>query len=196
MNTHKNKSFAMALLIVTSFMVNANEEYSPAEYQPAVDYSEYAGKAVSVDDLDVSNVSKPDPVITEKSVEQSVQISSATADTIEHSAINSTEATATPSVQVAASNQTQLMLIFVAVSMLGGWMFFRRTSANTTSPSRTSSAVLDSANKTTGVERYLEKIAVSKTGVDKYLDRQAERIPSTGVAKYLAKQAVRDDLKN
>lgn len=187
----------MVPLIMANFIVNASEEYSPAEYKPKVDYSEYTGGSVPIADLDVNEKSKAALTIAQKSVVNTVQATTNTVDKAEISAVNVPKSEDNTIIQTETAIQPNLILIVVVVSMLGGFVVFRRKSTNTTTAtSRSAIAVLDLENASTGVERYIEKIAVSKTGVDKYLERQVESMPSTGVANYLAKQVVRNNLKN
>ena len=197
MNNNKIKSLVMVPLIMANFIVNASEEYSPAEYKPKVDYSEYTGGSVPIADLDVNEKSKAALTIAQKSVVNTVQATTNTVDKAEISAVNVPKSEDNTIIQTETAIQPNLILIVVVVSMLGGFVVFRRKSTNTTTAtSRSAIAVLDLENASTGVERYIEKIAVSKTGVDKYLERQLESAPSTGVANYLAKQVVRNNLKN
>jgi hypothetical protein len=197
MNNNKIKSLVMVPLIMANFIVNASEEYSPAEYKPKVDYSEYTGGSVPIADLDVNEKSKAALTIAQKSVVNTVQATTNTVDKAEINAVNVPKSEDNTIIQTETAIQPNLILIVVVVSMLGGFVVFRRKSTNTTTAtSRSAIAVLDLENASTGVERYIEKIAVSKTGVDKYLERQVESMPSTGVANYLAKQVVRNNLKN
>lgn len=184
----------MALLIMTSFMVNADEEYSPADYKPMVDYSEYNSSSAA--DFESNTPPRTEHVIKQKSVQKAVPITGIANEQTEVNPLRASISMEKPVIQNETSSQTDVVLIVVVVSILGGFVLFRRKSSSTTSSGRSSNVVPDSATMSTGVERYLEKMADNKTGVATYLERQVESAPSTGVAKYLAKQVVRDNLKN
>lgn len=191
MNKTKMNGLMTALLMTASFTVAADEAYAPADYKPAVDYNEYRSSASSAAHLDVDT-----PLSAERGTAQN-SLQKAPLVTIE---IDQTDVVAPsakkPVIQNDASAKTNLMPFIGLAMIAGGWVLFRRKYAATAPSSVSRHTEADSAAVSTGVERYMEKIAVSKTGVDKYLERQAERTPRTGVAKYLAKQAVRDNIKN
>jgi len=184
----------MGLLLLTSFTAFA-EDYSPAEYKPAVEYAEDTAQppAAALDQAKETSAlitSKPAAV---ESIEPQIQTASKSQP--EPAAAKpqiSSEAEAKPAgnASVNAQSEESLLsgrnLLFAVLAAAGIFLFLRKKPARlkeATSASHTSA--------TTGVERYLEKVTPKKTGVAKYLEKQAASVPSTGVAKYIAKQALK-----
>lgn len=196
MNKTKMNGLMTALLITASFTVTADEAYAPADYKPAVDYDEYRSSAASLGDLDVAAPISAAQDAAQNSLQNTPPIVAVEIDQTDVLASSASTSAETPVMQNDVSAQTNLMPFIGLVTIAGGWVLFRRKYVATTSSSILRHAEVDSAAVSTGVERYVQKMADNKTGVDKYLERQIERAPSTGVAKYLAKQAVRDNIKS
>lgn len=197
MNKTKMNGLTAALLITASFTVIADEEYAPSDYRPTVDYSEYRSSSVSAAALEVNTLPSVEHDLVQKSLQNAAPIAAAAIDQAEVVASGASTNADTPVMQNDAFAQTKLMPIIGLATIVGGLALFSRKSAATTSSSVSPSLTeVDSAEASTGVERYLQKIAVSKTGVEKYLERHDKCVPKTGVAKYLTKQVVRSNLKN
>ncbi len=82
------------------------------------------------------------------------------------------------------------MLGLVALAAVGFFLFNKKGGAGSASGGGSSSAYGD-ASGSTGVEKYIDRLGINKTGVAKYLEKQ-DSTPATGVAKYMAKQILKD----
>jgi hypothetical protein len=179
--------FSMIILSLASGIVGADDDYSPAEYQPKDSYTE-------------NYVSSAAQAVKETAVENS-----------HNSAIGSNEQARSPMTGNAqldkdfanapasngeTRNERSLFpnesIVFAMVLVAVGAFLFRSKLPWLPLSNTVATVAENSAERSTGVERYIEKLAVRKTGVAKYLDRQAEVAPATTVTKYLAKQIVRD----
>ncbi len=165
--------FAMILGVLASGMAGADDDYSPAEYQPKDSYSEqYAGTAAP-SMKKAARVNIDNSVIAGNKPEMSPATSNADTQSEQSPMFVETIVLAIGLVAVGAfrfRSKLPRMPLFNTVSTIAG----------------------EAPESSTGVERYLEKMAASKTGVEKYLDRQAAVAPPTTVAKYLAKQIVKN----
>lgn len=188
MNRFLFRGLTMAML--SNGMAFAADAYQPAEYQPKVDYSAPAAPAkpeavvmvsqtegvVSKDEAKAlqpeASPVKPSPETARKTAEDSPR------------AVGSA-AVVSPSEQTSGSS-SNIVLIVAGLAAIGIFFFRRQT---TTVSSDVSGRSVESVEGTTGVERYVQKLAgAKKTGVGKYLESLPEAPPLTGVAKYLARQ--------
>lgn len=171
MKANKLTLFSMLIWSLTTATVCAEDDYTPAEYQPKDSYSEqYAGAATSV-------------------------IQKAAAANIQKSATGGKPVTMPEASDAAPQNQQSPMVVEAIVLIIGLLAAVAFRIRSKLPPIQLSTRVANteaSAVRRTAVERYIENLAVRKTGVEKYLEKQAEFTPPTSVAKYLAKQIVKN----
>lgn len=195
MNTSRHTSLGLGLLLLTSFPALA-EDYSPAEYKPAVEYAAQdtaQPPAAALDQAEeTSALTTSEPAAVESAAPQIVAASQSQPKPAAAKPPIAVEPMAKSASHAGANAQSEESLLsgrnllLAVLAAVGMFLFLRKKPAQL---QQAASTPLTSA--TTGVERYLQKVSPKKTGVAKYLEKQADSAPSTGVAKYLAKQAVK-----
>jgi len=217
----KNNKLTKVVLItslVASSAVIAESDYPATDFQPKVVYSdsEYkhssdapaTGSSAASKQSSKSVATESDENYPATNYQPKVLFSdadykhSSSAPSVGGSSVKSSKPTSASALvevvqteKAASSNFSYIGLIALAIA--GFFIYNKKSGAKSSKQSvrSSNSVVLDytaSADATTGVEKYLEKlIDVNKTGVAKYLEKQTST-PSTGVAKYMAKQIVKD----
>lgn len=189
MKATPSKTILLTVLLQANFAALAEQSYLPAEYQPNTIYTE----------TDISVASGE----TEPAVIAAQVPTPATAGKQSHSgqdepAADPIQPIANPEPETAAiaeqpkpsdtGTAPYLMLLLAAAAL--GFFRFRTPGPNS---AKTAACAAHSSSAATGVERYIEKQRNEKTGVEKYLARQPDRLPVTGVSRYLAKQAIKSN---
>ncbi|MGY6275362.1 hypothetical protein [Methylomonas sp. MgM2] len=195
MNTSRIAGLGMSVTLLTSFCAFA-EDYMPAEYRPAVEYTGQNTVVTStpLNEPEASASAESGSVSAPETVEpQQLATSKNRPEPAETKAKSSVEPGTKPAETAIVSGESEESLLsgrnglLVLLAALGIFMFFRKK------PVQLAQAASEPPTSAiTGVERYLEKVSPKKTGVAKYLERQQASAPSTGVAKYLAKQAAKN----
>lgn len=179
MKVNKFTGLLMALLSLASFIVCA-ADYIPEDYNPKDIYTEQK--------ISISSVFTPET--TQKTQKADVDIN--------HEVITgykeSTRLVRNATVQSEKTTSSGSMIVFIAALLAMGRGVFRRL-IHEKSSNHSYSSSANAIQGSTGVERYVERLVITKTGVEKYLERQAKIIPATGVAKYLARQVDSDYYK-
>lgn len=214
----KNNKLIKVVLIASllgSNAVMAESDYPATDFQPKVLYSDSdykhsseapasaadksASKSASVESSDSNYPAtnyQPKVLYSDDGYKHSSEAPRA-AGSSKSSATSSAASAAVEVVQTekaASSNFSYIGLIVLAVA---GFFIYNKKAGvgKSQSSSAGSYAAADYSSDvegSTGVEKYLNKLAdVNKTGVAKYLEKQTSA-PSTGVAKYMAKQIVKD----
>jgi LPXTG-motif cell wall-anchored protein len=195
---------AFAVLLLSSAVAGADQQYPAADFQPEVLYqnSDYIAKsspqtittkAASSESATTAHDErypaadfKPEVLYHDpnykhiESVKATVS-KTAASSTTEDQSVSTTEATEE------TSSMSSYLIGLLLLAGAGFYLFKKtaRTSVqkNAPAPARKSYAV------NTGVAKYLNKI--SGTGVSRYLDSHVKSVSAaTGVAKYMAKQSV------
>lgn len=216
----KNNKLIKVVLIASllgSNAVMAESDYPAADFQPKVLYSDSdykhsseasasasdksASKSASSESSDSNYPAtnyQPKVLYSDDSYKHSSEAPRATGSSVKSAASSSSAASAAVEVvqteKAGSSNFSYIGLIVLAIA--GFFIYNKKSASGTSKPSGTSyvpaADYLSDAEGSTGVEKYLNKLAdVNKTGVAKYLEKQTSA-PSTGVAKYMAKQIVKD----
>lgn len=193
MRKNNLKILGTGLMIAASFSGNASEEYTPAEYQPAVEYTAF-GSSASAATSAVSEQFSKDQALSRQSV--TISPSNKSRDVAaQDSLISTANGTENSDIQADKSTQSTLMPIVIGIVAAVGFLGVRKKLPKPKSVRPVSVAEPGPEITSTGVERYIQQHAGSKTGVEKYLAMQQDNQPCTGVAKYLAKKALREHLK-
>lgn len=167
---------ASAAIWLASFGVYADETYEPKAYQPSVEYS----ASVHSDRMDTASEKPNKPkLMPEMSASKTVETTVSSIAAEPHEASSG----------VKNDDSTISNYLFLGLLAIVGFFWYRRKQAlQSPAINSSDSLVTRPVVGLTGVERYIEKIQPQKTGVAKYLERQAGRETVTGVAKYLIKQ--------
>jgi hypothetical protein len=196
----------IALLLLASTAVSADEQYPAADFQPEVLYqdSDYIAKnspSASTSKATASNAAASKEVDSKYPAanfepevlyhDPNYKPTESAKTTVSKQAVG-TESVESQSVAPAAVKKEESSmssyLIGLVVLALAGFYFFKTRS---TAPAQKKATAPAKASYTlTGVAKYLNK--VSGTGVSRYLEKQvksASATATTGVAKYMAKQA-------
>lgn len=88
----------------------------------------------------------------------------------------------------AKSDSSNNLIGLVAVAAIGFFLYSKKGGQNS---SATSNDYSDAVGGATGVEKYIDRLGMNKTGVARYLEKQGSN-QTTGVARYMAKQIVKD----
>ena len=206
----------MAALLLTSSVAMAGADYPAADYQPKVLYTNPDYKAESAP---AAAAAAPAPAA--KAVAKAKEVEAVEADpnfpaanyqpkvlftdaAYKHDAAAPKAASSGASSSVSASDSSESTasaetagekgstnsLLGLAVLAAAGFFLYSKKSGSKSVKSASSASYVD-AGGATGVEKYLDRLGMNKTGVAKYLEKQDSN-PATGVAKYMAKQIVRD----
>jgi len=202
------KNGLLAVLVLSSGIVCADDQYPAADFQPSVVYSDdayiakdsksatssqtapAAAKAESSasDDKYPAATHKSEVIYYDADYKPSKMPASASVD----STVSSAAASAAPDAAAAPADTLTSYLIGLVVMALGGVAFFRSRNCGKCTKSANSAAAPSSAAKSngggglTGVAKYLSK--ASGTGVSRYLDKHVQSVKAsaaTGVEKYL-----------
>lgn len=201
----------MSALLLTSTLAIAESDYPAADYQPKVLYTDpdYKGSAaapveksaaaakptpVEVVEADPNfpathfqpKVVFSDPNYKHDSTAPVAASSSSKATSSASSSSAASSSVAAPASESGSSNTGLFGLI--ALAAIGFFVYSKNSGAKAGSAS--GSAYADS-NEATGVEKYLARAGINKTGVAKYIEKQGTTT-TTGVARYMAKQVVKD----
>jgi hypothetical protein len=203
----------MAALLLTSGMAMAESDYPAADYQPKVLYTnpDYKESAATAPAAKSAPASKPAAVEVEadpnfpaanfqpkvlysdsgykhNSAAPVVAGSSSTAS----SASKSSASAANEVIQTEKAASTDFSMIGLLVLAAAGFLVYSKKSGSKGAGSSSASGSAYAESKeATGVEKYLDRAGINKTGVAKYLEKQAPST-TTGVARYMAKQIVKD----
>jgi len=181
----------MAMLVLSNGMAFAADAYQPAEYQPKVDYSTPVAPAESEAVATVGQPENADAKDEAKALQPEAPAVKASPETARKAAEASPRAVGTAASVSPQSEQTSgssSNILFIAAGLVAMAIFFFRRKATTVSSDMPGRSV-QSVEGSTGVERYIEKLAGGeKTSVEKYLESLPEAPPLTGVSKYLARQ--------
>lgn len=200
----------LAALVFASSAVMAESDYPAADFQPKVIFSDNSApqntaksKAAAVKETEVDEnfpAANYQPKVLFSDADY--KHSSAAPSVSGSSKSTGSETSASAAVEViqsekeASSDFSYIGLIAIAIA--GFFVYSKKTGGMSVSKSTSNkksmpeNSYVASADGSTGVEKYLEKVGINKTGVAKYLEKQVETYPSTGVAKYMAKQIVKD----
>ncbi len=217
----KNNKLIKVVLIASllgSNAVMAESDYPATDFQPKVlysdsDYKHSSDAPASASDKSVSKSAavessdsnypatsyQPKVLYTDDSYKHTSEAPSAGSRSVKSTASSSSAASAAVEVvqteKAASSNFSYIGLIALAIA--GFFIYNKKAGVGKSQSSSADSYAaavvnLGDVEGSTGVEKYLNKLAdVNKTGVAKYLEKQTS-VPSTGVAKYMAKQIVKD----
>ena len=200
----------LAALVFASSVAMAESDYPAADFQPKVIFSddsasqsasepkETAAKVEEADENFPAANYQPKVLFSDADYKHSPAAPSAKGSSVSTSAptLASAEVEVIQAEKEASSNFSYIGLIAIAIA--GFFVYTKKTGGVSLSSGKSSKKVAPSnsyaaaADGSTGVEKYLEKVGIKKTGVAKYLDKQVETYPSTGVAKYMAKQIIKD----
>ena len=176
MTIQRYKLIGATALLLASFGVYADETYEPTAYQPSVQYS----ASLHSDRVDTASEKPNKPkLMPEMSVSKTVE------PTVSSIAVEPHEASGVKNDDFTISNY-----LFLGLLAIVGFFWYRRKQTLQSPATNSSDSMVTKSIGLTGVERYIEKIQPQKTGVAKYLERQAGREPVTGVTKYLIKQKI------
>jgi hypothetical protein len=212
-NVKKNnfKNGLLAVLVLSSGIVCADDQYPAADFQPSVVYSDDAyiakdsksatnsqaapaakaeSSAAASDDKYPAANFEPQVVYNDPDYKPSKMPASASAG----SSTSSATASAAPDSAAAPADTLTSYLIGLVVMALGGVAFFKSrqcgkcTKSDSTSASASSNTGSSNAGGggLTGVAKYLSR--ASGTGVSRYLDKHVQSVKAsaaTGVEKYL-----------
>lgn len=197
----------LAVLVFASSAVMAESDYPAADFQPKVIFSDdSAPQHASSSEAKAAPVAEVDENFPATNYQPKVLFSdaeykhSSEAPSAKSSSASSRSASAAVEViqseKEASSNFSYIGLIAIAIA--GFFVYSKKTGGISIGEGKSkkkaapSNSYVAAADGSTGVEKYLEKVGIKKTGVAKYLDKQVETYPSTGVAKYMAKQIIKD----
>jgi len=213
--TNLTKS-ALAVLLLSSTVVCADQQYPAADFQPEVLYqnSDYIAKetpkaAPAKAAVPVANVAaktevdskypaadfKPEVLYHDTNYKPST-ISSKSAPVKEKTVQSAVavETTTAPVAKEESSSMTTYLLGLLVLGLAGFFLFKKSNSAAT--PKNTSTPVVKSYAVNTGVAKYLQKI--TGTGVSRYINTQEKvsvTTKLTGVDKYVANQPQQSSAK-
>ena len=200
----------LAALVFASSAVMAESDYPAADFQPKVIFSDDSasqnasssaaktGPTAEVDENFPATSYQPKVLFSDAEYKHSSEAPSAkSSSTSSRSATSASAAVEViQSEKEASSNFSYIGLIAIAIA--GFFVYSKKTGGISIGEGKSkkiaapSNSYVAAADGSTGVEKYLEKVGIKKTGVAKYLDKQVETYPSTGVAKYMAKQIIKD----
>jgi hypothetical protein len=203
---------AFAVLLLSSTVVSADQQYPAADFQPEVIYqnSELIAKsspaataksapaakaateapaAASAHDSQYPAADfKPEVLYVDPNYKPSTIVPKV--NTFKEKATsNSIEAASAPVAEKESSSLVYLLGL-VALGLAGFYLFKKPTLKTTEKPTAAPTTAKKSYALNTGVAKYLNRI--SGTGVSRYIEtnvKAASAIKATGVAKYVAKQA-------
>lgn len=209
---------AFAVLLLSSTVVSADQQYPAADFQPEVIYqnSELIAKsspaataksapaakaateapaAASAHDSQYPAADfKPEVLYVDPNYKPSTIVPKV--NTFKEKATSNSIEAASASAPVAApvaekeSSSLVYLLGLVALGLAGFYLFKKPTLKTTEKPTAAPTTAKKSYALNTGVAKYLNRI--SGTGVSRYIEtnvKAASAIKATGVAKYVAKQA-------
>ncbi len=213
--TNLTKS-ALAVLLLSSTVVCADQQYPAADFQPEVLYqnSDYIAKetpkatpakaaapvanvaaSAEVDSKYPAADFKPEVLYHDtnyKPSATSTKVASVKEKTTQ-SAV-AVETTTAPVAKEESSSMTTYLLGLLVLGLAG--FFLSKKSKSTATPKNTSTPVVKSYAVNTGVGKYLQKI--TGTGVSRYINTQEKVSVSTkltGVDKYVANQPQQSSAK-
>ena len=200
----------MSALLLTSTLAIAESDYPAADYQPKVLYSdpEYKGSAAPAEKN--AAAAKPAPVEVEAdpnfpatnfqpkvlysdsnykhdSTAPSAGSSGSKAAVSSSSDVGTASAVEEASASESGSSSTGLLGLLV-LAAIGFFVYNKNSGSKAVSASGSTYA---DSNESTGVEKYLARAGINKTGVAKYIEKQGAT-NTTGVARYMAKQVIKD----
>lgn len=196
------KAVLTALLLASSSAM-AGADYPAADFQPKVIYADESSKsapaasaskaapaAVEKDEVDANYPAahyQPKVLFSDADYKHSASAPSLGASS-GSAAVSASEAPGAESEQPVASNNNLIGLVVLAAV---GFFLYSKKSGGKAAKADSSDSYSAASGETTGVEKYLDRLGMNKTGVAKYLEKQSAN-PATGVAKYMAKQIVKD----
>lgn len=171
----KNYLISTALLVMFGFSgyASAESHYPATDYKPKVVYQDKELIEMHKEAAKTRVV----PDVKETKGEQSTSVSTGTSEVAE--------------TKKGASDDNSMLLILVVVAGVAGFVLFNKSKGTASSGTGYSKVYTADPSGLTGVDRYLKlKEEASKTGVQKYLDKQETELASaetvkTGVEKYL-----------
>ena len=200
-----------AVLLLASTVVDADQQYPAADFQPEVLYqdSDYIAKnspstaakapasapkatssATVSNDVDPKYPAanfQPEVLYQDTNYKPTESLKT----TVSKEAVGSSSEESQSVSDSAASTEKSTMsnyLIGLVVLALAGFYLFKNRSKATVQKKAPAASAKTSYALTTGVAKYLNK--VSGTGVSRYLEKHVKSASAaTGVAKYMAKQA-------
>lgn len=205
---------AFAVLLLSSAVVSADQQYPAADFQPEVLYqnTDYiaknspqaattkaapASKAASSESAITAHDEKypaadfkPEVLYHDPNYKHIESVKTAASKKVASSSTEDESVSVSVSAVEATEESTSMSSYLIGLLLLAGAGFylFKKT-AGTTAPKSTPAPARKSYAVNTGVAKYLNKI--SGTGVSRYLDSHVKSVSAaTGVAKYMAKQAV------
>ena len=200
---------AFAVLLLSSAVVSADQQYPAADFQPEVLYQnpDYiaksspqattkaapAAKATSNESATTAHDVKypaadfqPEVLYHDPNYKNMESVKAAASKTV---ASSSSEDQSSSTKAVAEESSSMISYLIGLVLLAGAGFYFFKKTARTPAQKNTPAPVRKSYAVNTGVAKYLNKI--SGTGVSRYLDSHVKSVSAaTGVAKYMAKQAV------
>lgn len=205
---------AFAVLLLSSTVVSADQQYPAADFQPEVIYqnSELIAKsspaataksapaakaateapaAASAHDSQYPAADfKPEVLYVDPNYKPSTIVPKV--NTFKEKATSNSIEAASASAPVAEKESSSLVYLLglVALGLAGFYLFKKPTLKTTEKPTAAPTTAKKSYALNTGVAKYLNRI--SGTGVSRYIEtnvKAASAIKATGVAKYVAKQA-------
>ncbi len=202
---------ALAVLLLSSTVVGADQQYPAADFQPEVLYqnSDYiakdsakaatpaakvAAQSATVTETDAKYPAadfKPEVLYHDPNYKASAPVKSATSKAASTSVATSAveeDTAATTNAPKAEDSSLGYLLGLVALALAGFFLFKKSSATTTASPAPRSAVAKTSYAVNTGVAKYLNKI--SGTGVSRYIKENTSTTKATGVAKYVAKQAI------
>ncbi len=187
----------MAALLLTVTSIAGAQDYPAANFQPKVLYSD--SSAASSSSSKAAEPVAADPSFPAANFQPKVVFNddgykhSSAAPSVPHAAVSSgaSSEAAEVSAEKPAENNNALFIL-AGIVAVGAYLILKKPSTpKSASASAAPTSAAPVADGETGVEKYLQKQGINKTGVARYLDKQ-ESTPATGVAKYVAKQRVID----
>ena len=209
MKKNELTNVVLAALVFASSAVMAESDYPAADFQPKVIFSDDStsetaskstAKAAPVAEVDENFPAanyQPKVLFSDADYKHSSAAPSANTSSATSSSKATPASAAVEVIQAEKEVSSDFSYIgLIAIAIAGFFVYSKKTGGlskgKVTKKVVSNNSYVASADGATGVEKYLEKVGIKKTGVAKYLDKQVETYPTTGVAKYMAKQIVKD----
>jgi len=200
-----------AVLLLASTVVDADQQYPAADFQPEVLYqdSDYIAKnspstaakapasapkatssATVSNDVDPKYPAanfKPEVLYQDTNYKPTESLKTTVSKEAVESSSEESQSVSDSAASTEKSTMSNYLIGLVVLALAGFYLFKSRSKASAQKKAPAASAKTSYA-LTTGVAKYLNK--VSGTGVSRYLEKHVKSASAaTGVAKYMAKQA-------
>lgn len=194
-----------ATLLIASPLVNADQQYPAADFQPQVIFQDNdliakggqesksavkeaaAASSVETDAKYPAANFQPQVVYSDPDYKPSAAVSkSSKSEAVVENVSTAASIEPTKPVTVKEESQSTYLVGLIALALVGGFLFKGQVKCGAKKSTASPAPAPVAKGGLTGVARYLNK--VSGTGVSRYLEKQVKAAPATGVAKYIAKQ--------